>query len=312
MPGARPRNGRRNVRFLGAPPKSQWKSAASLWRIHQWSKNLLVFFPAVAGHQIGKWEVFADLAGVFCALSLAASSGYIINDLHDLEADRKDESRRTRPLASGEVGIAQGLFQALLLITSSAAIASWFSAATAAAVLAYWAASLSYSWYFRGTYLLDVFVLVSLYMIRLVIGHEIVGIAYSYWFMTFFGFLLMSLALLKRYGQVRREALVAGASSRDRPYGEYDFALLAWFGVGGGIGAVIILAFYLNSGLVKILYGEPYFLAAWFPLLIFLLVRTWRSAHNGTMHDDPVKHLMCDPAAWACVGAGAAAFVLAL
>ena len=70
-------------------------------RAHQWAKNVLVFLPAMAGHEILNLEVLAPLTLAFGALSLMASSVYLLNDTFDLQADRRHPTKRQRPLARG-------------------------------------------------------------------------------------------------------------------------------------------------------------------------------------------------------------------
>ena len=70
-------------------------------RVHQWVKNLLVFVPVVLDHKLFAAEVVAKSATAFLAFCCAASSAYILNDLLDLEADRRHPTKRFRPFAAG-------------------------------------------------------------------------------------------------------------------------------------------------------------------------------------------------------------------
>jgi 4-hydroxybenzoate polyprenyltransferase len=58
-------------------------------RVHQWVKNLLVFVPVVLDHKLFSADTVAKSATAFAAFCCAASSAYILNDLLDLEADRR-------------------------------------------------------------------------------------------------------------------------------------------------------------------------------------------------------------------------------
>ncbi|RYZ81750.1 MAG: hypothetical protein EOP04_23395, partial [Proteobacteria bacterium] len=78
------------------------------FRYHQWAKNFLILLPLFLAHSYNAdlWKI-SVLA--FIAFSMAASSIYVINDLFDLEADRRHKKKRERPFASGALSISQGV-----------------------------------------------------------------------------------------------------------------------------------------------------------------------------------------------------------
>src|SRR5688572_16703358 len=70
-------------------------------RLKHWAKNVLVFVPLLTAHQYGDAQSLLNAVVAFLCLGLCASGGYFINDLYDLEADRKHTTKKHRPLASG-------------------------------------------------------------------------------------------------------------------------------------------------------------------------------------------------------------------
>jgi UbiA prenyltransferase family len=89
-------------------PKADLRQWLKLIRVHQYAKNALVFLPLLTAHKFGLGSLFhAALAAV--AFSLCASSVYILNDLVDLSADRDHPTKRSRPLASGAIPIANAV-----------------------------------------------------------------------------------------------------------------------------------------------------------------------------------------------------------
>src|SRR4051794_11701760 len=78
---------------------SEW---IKLLRVHQWSKNALVFVPLVTAQKLDFASLY-QASGAFLFFSLAASAGYILNDVVDLDADRKHASKKNRPLATGSI-----------------------------------------------------------------------------------------------------------------------------------------------------------------------------------------------------------------
>ncbi|MCH8144308.1 MAG: UbiA family prenyltransferase [Gemmatimonadetes bacterium] len=88
-------------------------------RVRHWSKNLLVFLPLITGHEITNLGLLSLGAVAFITMSLAASAGYLINDLHDVEADRRHPTKRFRPLAAGTIpaSVARGMVPVLLVVS---------------------------------------------------------------------------------------------------------------------------------------------------------------------------------------------------
>jgi len=90
--------------------KASIKAVIKQIRAHQWVKNFLIFIPLITSHQITNSSLFLSAVIAFIAFSLCASATYILNDLADLESDRKHPKKKFRPMASGDISILQGLF----------------------------------------------------------------------------------------------------------------------------------------------------------------------------------------------------------
>ena len=102
---------------LGSP-----KAYLKALRPHQWLKNLLIFVPMLAAHELTA-ETLARSLLAFIAFSLVASSVYLLNDLLDLSADRAHPRKRYRPFASGDVPLAHGTWLVPLLSLAGFALA---------------------------------------------------------------------------------------------------------------------------------------------------------------------------------------------
>jgi len=95
-------------------------------RPYQWVKNTLLFFPAVVSVQIFSTDMFKTLCISFIAFCLVASSGYLFNDLLDLEADRKHPEKKARPLAAGQISVLYSKVFILVLLVIAFSIALLF------------------------------------------------------------------------------------------------------------------------------------------------------------------------------------------
>ena len=101
---------------IPSPPEQIFITSQSTWftwltavRPHQWVKNLLLFVPLILSHRLLELTSLMEAGLAFIAFSLAASSGYILNDLLDLAADRQHPTKKRRPFAAGLLSIPQGL-----------------------------------------------------------------------------------------------------------------------------------------------------------------------------------------------------------
>ena len=85
-------------------------------RLHHWTKNVLVFVPAIANHSIFEQAALVNGGITFVLFSFTASSVYLINDVFDLESDQKHPTKRFRPLAAGAIGKIEVLSVASFLL----------------------------------------------------------------------------------------------------------------------------------------------------------------------------------------------------
>ena len=129
--------------------------------------------------------------------SLAASASYVINDLHDIKADRQHPTKRLRPLVTGEIATSTGYVLSTLLVLISVSVASWtLPPLFVATLLVYVAASVTYSLYIRRILFLDVIFLTGLYCVRIIAGGIATERYVSPWLLGLSLFFFLSLALL--------------------------------------------------------------------------------------------------------------------
>ena len=142
----------------------------------QWSKNVFVLAPATfAGSLLDRGTLEAS-ALAFVAFCAAASAVYLFNDLRDREQDRRHPRKRLRPVASGAVGTVPAAATGVAL-AAAALIAAWtLNRETALLVGLYLLANLLYSLWLKEIVIVDVMVLASGYVIRVVVGATAVGV----------------------------------------------------------------------------------------------------------------------------------------
>lgn len=257
-------------------------------RVHQWVKNLLVLVPILLDHRLSDPDAMRCGLIAFLAFCLAASGGYVVNDLMDLQADRHHPAKRERPFASSALPRAVGLILAPLLLVSGIALGASLPGEFQGLLLLYVVLTIAYSAYLKRIAVLDVLLLAGLYTLRVLAGVAASGVRFSTWLLAFAMFLFLSLAFLKRHAELVGLARDEAVTSRRRGYLVGDIHWLSTMGSASGYLAVLVLALYLNSDDVVVLYRKPTVLFLICPLLLFWTGRMWLQAHRGQINEDPI------------------------
>jgi 4-hydroxybenzoate polyprenyltransferase/3-deoxy-D-manno-octulosonate 8-phosphate phosphatase KdsC-like HAD superfamily phosphatase len=296
---------RRAVDAMGLPVEHIPARAGGLrsmfraMRPHQWLKNLLVFVPIIADPAHGGWEWSWALTA-FVALSLAASAGYIINDLLDLADDRTHPRKRNRPFARGDLSVATGTRMVPVLLLLSFAVASLNSAALVVAVLIYFVLTMAYSLRLKRHSIIDICTLAGLYTIRIVAGAVAIGVFMSVWLLAFSMFTFFALAAAKRLGELS-DADAAGRTVTRRGYTVEDRRILSQMAISAGYVGVLVLALYIDEPAVQERFGAHRLFWGICALLIFWISRLVLVANRGDMDDDPLIWALMDPVSRATV-----------
>ena len=257
-------------------------------RIHQWLKNLLLFVPLLAAHQVGNAQSLGLLIIAFFSFSLCASSVYITNDLLDLESDRSHPRKRFRPFASAKLSVLHGVIAAPLLIVASFLLGAVVGVDFFIVLFVYLLLTVTYSFSLKRLVLVDCLTLATLYTMRIIAGAAAVSVSLSFWLLAFSIFIFLSLALVKRYAELLVQSREGKNSAHGRGYLVTDAPLLQALGVSSGYISTLVIALYLRSENVMSLYAQP--LAIWLliPILLFWVSWVWLKSSRGEMHDDPI------------------------
>lgn len=282
-------------------PKAGVKETAKLLRVHQWAKNLLLFMPAIAAHQIGQVDLIYTLMLAFVSFSLCSSSVYIANDLLDLESDRLHLRKRARPVASGAISVVAGLALLPLLLTASAVLALQVGSAFAWTLFTYYILTSAYSVLLKKIVLLDCLVLAALYTLRVIAGTTALSGSMSFWLLAFSVFLFLSLAFVKRFVELQETGdKEQKISLHGRGYYHDDLQLIQILGIAAGFISVLLMALYIDSTASSQLYRMPEIVWGAVAVLLYWVSWIWLKAHRGEMHDDPVVFAITDKVSLLC------------
>lgn len=288
-----------DVEHVFAPQHPGLSTLRRMLRVHQWLKNLLLFIPLLAAHQLGNGPAWLALLLAFASFSLCASSVYIANDLLDLESDRLHPRKRLRPFASGQMPVWMGVVLAPLLLLVSLLLATFVGGQFLPWLLAYFMITCAYSWGLKRLVLVDCLTLALLYTLRIVAGAAAVEQALSFWLLAFSVFLFLSLAFVKRYAELEVQVLSGQQKLHGRGYHTTDAPLVQTMGIVSGYASVLVLALYLNSDAVLRLYRAPQVIWGAVPVMLFWVSWMWLQAQRGQMHDDPLVFAVKDRASLA-------------
>jgi 4-hydroxybenzoate polyprenyltransferase len=271
------------------------KAAIESMRPHQWLKNLLVFVPLAVAHRLAELTLLGLVIRAFFAFSLCASSVYLLNDLHDVTADRAHPHKRFRAIASGRLPKWAAVGMAPLLLGLAAVIAAPLGTALILVLTLYLVLQLAYTLRLKAIILLDAFVLAAGYALRVFAGALAAAIIPSPQLLAFCIFLFLSLALIKRYAELTLLRRRDGAAAHARAYLLEDQDFILALGVSSGILSVQVLALYMSTGRTD---GTPLHTPlVWLTgvLLLYWISHMWLMAHRGRMTDDPMIFAVKDP-----------------
>ncbi len=276
-----------------------------------WSKNLLVAVPPVFAHSPLSLDLSARVAAGIVAMSLAASAGYIINDLKDAAFDRLHAHKRQRPIAQGVIRPTSALAAVLVLIATSLGIAASLLGSTATwMIVAYLGATIAYSSYFRRVAGADILVLAGLYIWRLLIGGEIAATPLSAWLICFAANLFIALALMKRLDEL---ASLEPSTVLGRGYtGSHRPALLTSTILFATLAMLVSAAYVAFSEAALIYYRNPGWL--WLSTVAFVLwlAHLLRRSTAGKIAGDPVVFTATDPTSLVLIAGGSIAYIAAI
>ncbi len=266
-------------------PFADWVVLA---RPKDWVKGVFILMPApfaiAAGAELEPMLFVLGLIG----FSLVSSAVYVFNDLLDAELDRHHPRKQTRPLAAGRIGRSTAaLFSAALLVVGLALLELTGSGRACWIAGIYVGINLFYSFRGKRIPLVDVFLLASGFVLRVLLGCALLAVPASRWLLLCSSALALFLALGKR-----RADLVAGLDSRHRPsLAGYNRAFVEQaIGITAGV-TLVSYALYCIEAEVLVA-GREF---ASLPFAAFGVLEYVRLLHMREAGGSPVELLLSSP-----------------
>ncbi|MEO9457514.1 MAG: UbiA family prenyltransferase [Lentilitoribacter sp.] len=268
-------------------------------RLKQWAKNLLVFVPALLAIQTFQPVWALSLLLSFLAFGLVASSTYFLNDILDLESDRKHVKKRSRPIASGRLQIDTALKWMIIFFIIGFGLAIGVNWKFAILLFVYTLISIAYSMYLKSLAIFDVMLLSGLFCLRVFAGAIVIGAIPNVWFILALYFFFLSLALGKRAIEINK--LTSNKALAGRGYFIADKLSVQVFGVVAGFMSIVIVTIYLLLSKSTIISNE---ISAGIVIiaLVFWVMRFWLIVSRNEMEYDPVMFAIQDIFSLICLG----------
>lgn len=266
-----------------------------LCRTHQYIKNIFVFSGPLF-YNIREYDLILKDFIAFIAFSSMASSIYIINDIIDVSSDRQHPKKCRRPIASGEVSIKTAIILAIFLVIVALGLGLSIGSLALVFLVLYMIINIGYSLRWKHIPVIDVFLISSGFMLRILIGTVGLGIHATSWI------LLCGLMLTLFLGFAKRRAeLLALENSNDvnpasirRVLDDYSPQMIEQFTAISAACTIICYSLYTVSPetvarhhTTNLIYTVPFVVYGIFRYLFLL--------HRGSGGNDTARDLLQDP-----------------
>ena len=286
-------------------------------RPHQWVKNVfvlaaLVFARGERGDLLGgdRWDVYRTLFA-FAAFCLGSSAIYLVNDVVDVESDRRHPTKRHRPIAAGLVSMP------LAFATSAACFAGERRERERAGgspipvtwvVAGYMALNLAYSLKLKHVVLVDAFCIATGFLLRVEAGGIAAGARVSHWLLLCTLFLALFLALCKR--RAESDLLGEGRGEHRAILLEYDTGFLDQMVTVLAACTIVTYTMYTVAEETAAKFGAGKGLVWTVPFVVFGLARYMLLVQTRRGGGSPTRILLGGDVPFLCAAVGWVAVVL--
>ena len=181
-----------------------------LARPKHYIKNLLIFLPLIFSGRLFNLNLFFNVLIAFISFCLTASSIYVINDIFDREKDRQHKTKCNRPIASGRISVKNAYIFMIILVSVALLLMLKLNISSMLLIILYFVLNIGYSIKLKNIALLDLVILVSGFIIRVLIGGVSINVEISNWMFL----MVLSFSFYLALGKRRGEIIKNGTKSR--------------------------------------------------------------------------------------------------
>ena len=247
-----------------------------------WLKNGFVLAPLLFSGDFLNQRLVVQACVMTILFCLAASIGYIINDIHDRASDRQHADKcRHRPLASGQVTLRQALWLLGILSSVFLSAAYYYKIPGVATVLAYVLLQLAYTFYLKKHALIDIFTIACGFVMRVYAGAAAIAVPVSSWMFITTLCLALYLAALKR----RQEIYLHGKEARLALL-DYHHTFIEVCAMVSASGALVFYGLFVMSLKPNLEWTIP--------VVFFALLRYWFIVEHYSLGESPLEAVWRD------------------
>jgi 4-hydroxybenzoate polyprenyltransferase len=235
-----------------------------LIRVPQWIKNLFVFVPLLFSLNLFDKNYFLTTLSAFIVFSLASSLVYVVNDIVDIEADKKHPAKRNRPLASGAISIKNAFIIAVILCVIVFILLLNYNFEFISFVIGFIVLNIIYTFWFKHVVILDVFSIAAGFAIRVLAGAVVIAVPISSWLLLTTIFISLFLGVMKRHSELLLVSQDEVASSR-KVLSQYSLNFADQMATVAAAGVIVCYALYTVSertvsvfGTENLIYTTPF------------------------------------------------------
>ena len=276
-------------------------------RVRQWTKNFLVIAALVFSQHAHEPEYLVRTLAAFILFSLATGAVYILNDIIDIEADRRHPLKMSRPIASGSVSKKAAWILFVLLTALSLPPAYILDTGFGIVLAAYMVVQVLYSIFFKNVVILDVFIVSLGFLLRVIAGAVVIHVEISNWILVCTMLLALFLVLSKRRHEIT--LLDENAHTHRNILREYSPYLLdQMIGVVTSATLVAYMIFTLSDETIE-KFGKNMVLTV--PFVLYGIFRYLYLVHHRNAGGQPEETLLSDiPLQLAVLAYGVAALLV--
>ncbi|MDO5290698.1 MAG: decaprenyl-phosphate phosphoribosyltransferase [Pseudomonadota bacterium] len=262
-------------------PAQRLHGLLRLMRPRQWVKNAFVLAPLLFTGQFLQAASVWQAVQAFALFCVASSATYVINDWRDIERDRRHPSKRhSRPMAAGSVTPAMAL-GLLLVLYAVLGVGLFWQPKVMAVIGIYIVLNLGYSFGLKHQPVLDIFIIASGFVLRVIAGAYALAVPVSSWMFVTTLCLALYLAAIKR----RQELARSGTEGREVLH-KYSVSLIDRYAEMAATGALVFYSLFVMSAHTELIVTIP--------LVLFGLFRYWYVVEQKGGGESPTDTLLSD------------------
>ena len=263
-----------------------------LMRAYQWVKNTFVFIGLLFGHAWHDTHLVGQVVIAFMAFCFVSSAIYTLNDIVDLEQDKHHPKKCRRPLPAGTVSVFSASILAALLGLLGLGLAYAVSSTALIILAGYALMNIAYSYRLKHVVILDVFIIATGFMLRILVGTLGVGILPSQWLLLCGLMVTLFLGFAKRRAEII--ALNEDRSAHRKVLEHYSPVLLDKLIVIAAAGLIMSYSLYtMNPDTIRI-HNTPNLIYT-VPFVLYGVFRYIYLLHHQSQGGDPSHDLVRDP-----------------